>query len=31
MYKKKSSVGILDGKRTPKKPRYKLEITPKWI
>jgi hypothetical protein len=27
----KSTVGILDGKRTPKKPRYRLEVTPKRI
>jgi hypothetical protein len=27
----KSIVGIPDVKRTPKKPRYRLEITPKWI
>ena len=29
--KKKSTVGIGDGKRIPKKPRYRLEITPNWI
>jgi len=27
----KSTVGIPDGKRTPKKPRNRLETTPKWI
>jgi hypothetical protein len=27
----KSTVGIPDSKRTPKKPRYRPEITPKWI
>jgi len=27
----KSTVGIPDRKKKPKKPRYRLEITPKWI
>jgi hypothetical protein len=30
MYKKGTD-GIPDGKITPKKPRYRLEITSKWI